>query len=426
MTWEQYRNTTTRALSPVAVAFISLAMVVGAVACGGGDEGESEGSGSGSSDQTVTFGLNTELSGSLQIYGAPSLQGLEAAVEDINADGGIKAGGKTYDMTVASEDNRSDPSAVVSAARAVVDAGAIASLGPDIGSTPAYEIFKSNDVITFTPAFDLQLELIENPDEHPLLFSPVPFLAELFETNMKQLAAEVPEIKRVAILAPNHQEGQDSAAAYAAAATNHGLTVVGSEGYPPNATDFTSILTSLKQKNPDLVIALQSAEQGIAILQQAAQLDVAKYGLNDVLTPDQVQEAQGLDEMTVLIPNFSPTFSPSATIPDYEPEVVFDGEAPAGNPGAAIVIYYSAFILKGAIEDAGTATDAAAIAKELPGQTYEGPFGKCTMSERRELDCETSLVIVEGGVITFHRFPTPDSVDPIEIYTCREGNCEPQ
>jgi branched-chain amino acid transport system substrate-binding protein len=362
----------------------------------------------------------------LQIYGAPGVQGVKNAANDINQAGGIEVGGKTYDLSVAVEDTRSDPSQVVSAARAVVDSGAIATLGPGVGEVPAYQVFKSNDIITFAPSFAVQLELMQHPADNPLLFTPIPFLAELYEANMKQFAAQLPELKRVAILAPNNEVGKASSQGYAAAAEKHGLTVVANEGFAANATDFTSVLTSMKQKQPDVLIALQSAEEAIAILQQAAQLDVAEYGLNDTMTPDQAQQAQALDKITVIIPNFSPTFSPQVTIPDYDPEVVFGDEKPAGTPGAAIVTYYATHILKQAIEDAGTVTDSAAIAQEIPGQSYDGPFGTCTMSERRELDCQTLLEIVEGERITVFVFPSPDSVKPSQVYTCAEGNCRPQ
>jgi branched-chain amino acid transport system substrate-binding protein len=388
------------------------------VACGGGDAGES------SDEGRVVFGVNTQLSGSLQVYGLPAAQGVEAAVEDINAAGGVKVGDKTYEMVLAEEDNRTDPSAVVSAARAVADAGAIAALGPDISGRAAYNVWKRAGVITFTPSFDLQLELMENAADNPLLFSATPFLAELFQTNMAQVTAELPDIKRVAIIAPAHEEGQGSAAAYAAAAKHAGLTVVGNETYPANATDYTSILTGFKADKPDLLIALQSAEQATTILQHANQLGVARYGLNDVLTPDQVLEAKGLGSMTVIIPNFSPTFSPSATIPAYKPDVLFGGEEPAGNPGAAVDMYYSVFMVKQAMEDAGTVTDAEAIAKELPGQSYDGPFGTCQLSERREMDCETLLDVVKGDEITVYRFPNPDSVEETDTYTCRGGECQ--
>jgi branched-chain amino acid transport system substrate-binding protein len=402
-----------------AISAACAASVIGIAACGGGDDGSS------SSDGTVIIGANTQLSGPLQIYGLPAVQGLEAAAEDINSEGGVEAGDESFEIEVVAEDNGSDPSQIVSAARAVVDAGAVGALGPDLGAVPSYEVFRQNDVITFTPAFDLQLQLIEDPGGNPLLFSPTVFLAELFETNMKQLKAEVPEIKSVAILAPNDEQGQGSAAAYQQAAEAEGLRVVGNESFQPNATDFTSALTGFKQSNPDLLIALQSAEQATAILQQAAQLDVAPYGLNDVLTPDQVLNAQGVKEkMTVIIPNFSPTFSPSATIPDYDPEVILGDEEPAGSPGAVVDMYYAVFLLKQAMEEAGTVSDAQAIAEALPGQSYDGPFGTCTMSERRELDCETILDVVEGDTITVHRFPSPDTVQPSDTYVCRGGDCQ--
>lgn len=410
------RGTVRRAALGIACA----ASAIGLAACGGADAGSE------SSGGTVTFGANTQLSGPLQVYGRPAVQGLEAAAERINADGGIEVGDQSFEAAVATEDNRSDPSAVVGAARALVDAGSIAAVGPDIGAKPAYGVWQQNDVITFTPAFNLQLQLIEDPEGNPLLFSPTVFLAELFATNMQQVKAEFPEIKSIAILAPSDEEGQGSAAAYADAAEQAGISVVGNESYPAEATDFTSVLTSFKQENPDLLIALQSVEQATAILQQAAQLDVAPYGLNDVMTPDEVQDVQGLGGMTVIVPNFSPTFSPAATIPDYDPVAVFAEEEPAGAPGAAINSYYAYFLLKQAIEEAGTVDDAEAIAEALPGQSYDGPFGTCTMSERRELDCETIVYVVEGDETTVFRFPDPESVEPSETYLCRRGDCEVQ
>jgi branched-chain amino acid transport system substrate-binding protein len=404
----------------ITAALTCAAAAVGIAACGGGETEES------SSGGTVTFGANTELSGSLQIYGLPAVQGMEAAAEDINSEGGIEVGDESFDAAVVAKDNRSDPSAIVSAARGVVDAGAIAALGPDLGAKPSYEVFKQSDVITFTPAFDLQLQLIQDPEGNPLLFSPTPFLAELYQTNMDQVLSVFPDIETVAILSPNDEQGQGTAAAYQAAAEKAGLTVVGNETYPVGNTDFTSVLTQFKQEQPDLLIAEQTAEQATAILQQAVQLGVAPYALNDVATPDQIQKVPGIEKMKVVISNFSPTFSPNATIPDYDPEAVFGDEEPAGNPGAAIDMYYSFFLLKQAMEEAGTATDAAAIADALPGQSYDGPFGTCEISERRENDCETILDVVEGDEITVYRFPDPDSVEPSDTYTCRGGTCEPQ
>jgi branched-chain amino acid transport system substrate-binding protein len=287
-------------------------------------------------------------------------------------------------------------------------------------------VFTQNDIITFTPAFDLQAQLMEDPEGNPLLFSPTVFLAELAVTNMKQIKALYPDIQRVAILAPNDEQGQANAAGYQFAAESEGLTVVGNEAFTHGATDFTSVLTQFKGENPDLLIAEQSVEEASAIIQQAVQLDVAKYALNDVMTPDQAQQIPGGEKIPIIIPNFSPTYSPNATIPDYDPEVIFGDEEPAGSPGAAIDMWYAMRMFAQAIEDAGTVEDTAAIAEALPGQSYDGPFGTCTMSERRELNCDTLVDVVEGDEITVYRFPNPDTVEPSDTYICRGGDCQPE
>jgi branched-chain amino acid transport system substrate-binding protein len=402
------------------VAGATGAIVLGLAACGGGDE---EGGGA---SGTIVFGANTQLSGSLQVYGLPAEQGARLGAEAINADGGIEVDGETYEMKATAQDNQSNPSQVVSAARAVVDSGAIAALGPDLGAVPSYEVLTQNDIITFTPAFDLQAQLMEDPEGNPLLFSPTVFLAELAVMNMRQIKSLFPDIERVAIMAPNDEQGQANAAGYEFAAEQVGLTVVGKEAFPVSATDFTSILTKFKGENPDLLIAEQSVEHASAIIQQAVELGVASYALNDVMTPDQAQQIPGVEKIPVIIPNFSPTYSPNATIPDYDPEAIFGDEKPAGNPGAAIDMWYAVRLFAQAIEEAGTVEDTAAIAKALPAQSYDGPFGTCTMSERRELDCETIVDVVRGDKITVYRFPSPDSVKPSETYVCRGGDCQPE
>jgi len=411
-----------RARAKVAIAVGCVAAALGVAACGGGGGG----SDTGGSSNTVVIGANTELSGSLQIYGLPGTQGFQLGADAINKAGGVKVGGKSYQLTVKAQDNRSDPSQIVNASRAVVDSGAIAALGPDLGSIPAYQVFKQANIITFTPEFALQQELIKNPQGNPLLFSPTVFLQELYTTNMRQLKALYPQIKTVAIISPNDQQGQGTAEAYKFAAEGEGLSVVGVETYPVGSTDFSSILTSFKQKHPDLLIAEQTPEQGAAILQQAAQLGVAPYALNDTMTPDQALKVPGIGNTTVILPSFSPTFSPAATIPDYKPEEVFGTEQPKGVPGAVIDSFYTTHLLAQAMEQAGTVTDAAAIAKALPGQSFTGGFGTCTMTQRREVSCETLVQVVAGGKVTVYRFPNPNSVTPTATYLCQGGNCQRQ
>lgn len=441
--WSRSGRTTrrVRTLLMVLGALLAAALVISA--CGGGNAGEapstaaagntgaSGGSGTssgsaGSATKTIVFGANTELSGPLQVYGLPAVQGFELGFKAINAAGGIKVGGNTYQVVVKKEDNRSDPSAIVNASRALVDAHAFAALGPDLGAVPAYQVLKQSKVLNFTPAFDLQQTLVKSPKANPLLFSPTVYLQNLYTTNMAQLKALYPQIKTVAILSPNDQQGQGTAQAYKYAALAEGLKVLSVQTYPDNTTDFGSILTSFKQKHPDLLVAEQTSQEASAILQQAAQLGVAPIALNDVMTPDQALKVPSINKMTVVLPSFAPTFSPAATIPVYKPSVVFGSQQPQGTPAAAIDDYYAAWFLAQAMEKAGTVTDTAAIAKALEGQSYTGPFGTCTMTAQRMVSCQTLMEVVKNGEVTVHQFPSPTSTKEMGKYVCKSGTCTKQ
>lgn len=399
------------------VAGCLLALAIGA--CGGGEAGESS-----SGKKEVLYGLADEQSGSLQVYGIPARVGVEAAADSINADGGISVGGEEYRAGVTIADNRSDPSAVASSTQKVIGAGAIAALGPAIAAPVSYNLMKNANLITFTADFGLETELEKNAAANPLLFSVTPFFGRLYSRNMKQVAARFPEIKTVAILSPANDEGKGAAEAYAYGATEAGMKVVAEKLYPEETTDFSSTLTSIKGDQPDLLIALQSTEQALTIMQQANQLSVTHYMLNDTVTPDQVLETSGLESAEVIIPNFSPTFSPEATIPAYDPEELFGDHAVPNTPGAAIDMWYSYRLLAQAIEEAGTSSDAKAIAEKLPGQSYDGPFGRCSMTEEHEMQCETLLETVSEGTVEVERYPRSDAVEPSEIYICRSGDCK--
>jgi branched-chain amino acid transport system substrate-binding protein len=413
-------------LAGVAAIGCSLALA----ACGGGDTGDSTGgtgstgdsASGGDSGKSVVFAANTEISGDLQIYGTPAALGLKLGADSINKAGGIKVGDTTYQAEAYIADNRSDPSAVVSAARDVLDHNAIAALAPDLGDVPTYKIWKDK-TITWTGNFALQALLASKPQDNPLLYSATPFLSELYVQNMKHVKGVFPNIAKVAILSPNNEEGKAALASNKAATEQAGMEVVDGELYPPGTDDFSSQLTAIKGKQPDLIIALQSPEQALAILQQAAQLGVAKYGLNNTILPERIMDSTQLKDMTVIIPNFGPTWSNAAPIPDYKPKEIFGDEKIGDSNGGTIVMWYAWHLLAQAITDAGTADDPSAVAAKLVGQSYDGPFGTCRITDRQLMDCGTSIFTVSDGVIEVDRFDGAEATTPSQTYKCRERVC---
>ena len=71
----------------------ALCLALGLTACGGGtDETAAEDSGSddtASGDSVITIGMIGPLTGSLAVYGTHNERGVELAIEEINAAGGV-------------------------------------------------------------------------------------------------------------------------------------------------------------------------------------------------------------------------------------------------------------------------------------------------------------------------------------------------
>lgn len=123
------------------IAMLSVLLIMGIVACGGaaaepakGAEGApQETSKAGAKfDQYIYFGLNHELTGAFPIIGESSKQGVDMAVNEINANGGITVNGKTYGLAYKALDNgfNTDQSAINAQAFAD-DEKIVAMIGPN-------------------------------------------------------------------------------------------------------------------------------------------------------------------------------------------------------------------------------------------------------------------------------------------------------
>lgn len=396
-----------------------LASACGSSASGSGSTG---GGGTSASKCTVVFGTDTEISGPSQVYGAPAAQGLDVAAKAINAAGGVKVGNKTCEFVAANEDNKSNPAYVYTAAQQVIDAHAVATLGPDINDTVAYAAFKQAKVIDFVTGGDVATQLETSPSKTPLAVAMIPFQLQEHEAYLRQALAGAPSIKTVAILYPNDEAGQQVSQQFAQAAQAVGLKVVSNVGFPDTSTNFSTFLTQVKATHPDLLIAEQSSQQSTDIMEQGAPLNVAKYYMSETATAQSVEATPGLSKVTVFLPTFAPTYSSVETLPTDQPSVIF-GHGPAPLvPGAAIVLYYAAWLVKQAVEKAGS-LNPQAVLTALIGQSYKGPFGTCTMTKQLYMECQTVSIEVQGKKVTVSDFANPYSAAPIGVYNCVKGVC---
>ena len=111
-------------------ALLATTLVAGLTACGGAkstdtaasqpeavdtpvaaettDAEATEAAPSGETAGTITLGVIGPMTGSLAVYGTHIENGVELAVEQINAAGGVNVGGQMYEIALNSKDDQGD------------------------------------------------------------------------------------------------------------------------------------------------------------------------------------------------------------------------------------------------------------------------------------------------------------------------------
>ena len=377
------------------------------------------------SDCQVVFGTNTQLSGDYQVYGIPAAEGLDEAAKDINAAGGVKVGDQTCEFVAVNVDNKSDPAEVLTASQKVVDAKALAALGPDFSGDVAYETWKKAGIIDWVVSNDMAEKLRVDPEGNPLMLAMIPFQGLQKVAWMAQAKATAPDIKTVAIMLPNTANAEGVVANYTEGAEANGLTVVNTTLFPPDTQDYSTFLTKVAADKPDLLIVGSSSEQSTGIMSQAVPLNVAKYYMSETASAESVQAIPELKGATAFLPAFAPTFSASALLPGDDVEAIFPGGKAPLVPAVSIVVYYAAQLTKQAVEAAGS-TDPQAVFDALIGSSYDGPFGKCSVTKDRFLECPTAFTVVKGDEVTVSTFGSPYDTVPMAVYGCVKGTRKEQ
>lgn len=216
----------------------------------------------GSAHAQVKFGVAGPLTGGSAAFGAQLKQGVEQAVEDINAAGGIL--GQKIELEVG--DDRGDPKEGVSVANKFAADGVKFVIGHfNSGVTmPASEVLQDNGILEITPA-------ATNPK-----------ITERGMWNIFRVCgrddqqgwmagaiiADKYKGKRVAIVHDKTTYGQGLAEETRKALHAKGMKEVMFEGVNKDDKDFTALVSKLKAANPDLVYWGGLHDTGGIILRQ--------------------------------------------------------------------------------------------------------------------------------------------------------------
>lgn len=248
-----------------ASVMLASAMVFSLAACGSsGDSGKSGGS---SNSDTFKIGGIGPTTGDAAIYGTAVKNGIQLAVDEINAAGGIN--GKQIEYKF--EDDQADSEKSVNAYNTLKDWGMQALIGTTT-STPCTAVVEethSDNMFQLTPSATA-VDSIQYDNAFRMCFS---------DPNQGSASADYIAENKLATKVAIIYNSSDTYSSgiyqtFATEAKAKGLDVVAAEAFTAdNKTDFSVQLKKAQSSGADLVFLPIYYQEASAILQQAAKLD---------------------------------------------------------------------------------------------------------------------------------------------------------
>ncbi|GAB3545340.1 branched-chain amino acid ABC transporter substrate-binding protein [Noviherbaspirillum agri] len=216
----------------------------------------------------VKIGHSGPLSGSQSFSGKDNENGVRLAIEELNAKP-ITVDGKKVKFELMSEDDQGDPKSGVNAAQKLIDAGVKYVVGPyNSGVTiPASRIYNEGGAVIATVSSNPKI----TEQGYKNLFRVNASDSQL-GGKMALYAAQELKLKNVGVIDDRTAFGQGVAQEFKKQALASGMKVVGHEFTTDKASDFNSILTSLKAKKVEAIFFGGYAPQGGPMARQMKQL----------------------------------------------------------------------------------------------------------------------------------------------------------
>lgn len=221
----------------------------------------------------VKVGVVNSLSGNFAAFGQRYNTGIQVALEEINANGGIN-GEKLELMT---QDDRSDAQSALAAMEAMNKQGVPLVIGSYASGItgpmskvatrqklPLIVLGSADDSIT-KPGSKWVFRAKHNST----------IVANVYFDYFDFLRQGNPEMKKVAVMHGNGAWPTSVSEEGVRQAEKRGYEVVGKQAYDQGTTDFRPILNKFRSANPDILLTSSYADDGIAIARQ-----IKEVGLN--------------------------------------------------------------------------------------------------------------------------------------------------
>lgn len=373
---------------------LSLSLLAG---CAGGKTATG---GEGGGD-TIKIGVNYELTGEVATYGVNLNDGVQMAIEEINANGGV-LGKQIEAVTV--DNKSSDTEAANVSARLATRDKVLALVGPATSgntkaATPAAMQNKIPLISGSATADDVTVDA--NGKVRDYIFKTC-FSDSFQGVMMAEFASGDLGAKNAAILADSSSDyAQGLAKAFRETFAASGGTITNEEAYQAGDKDFKAVLTNLKATNPEVLFIPGYYEEVGLIVRQARELglNVPILGGDGYESP-KLTEIAGAENLNDVY--YSSHYSPNDTA---ENVVAFNAAFRAKYnkaPDAFNALGYDlGYLLKDALERAGEADSEKLKAALEATDGFEGVTGVLSIDENHNPVKSVTIIEMVEGTPTF-------------------------
>ncbi len=379
-----------KSLKVLTSALVSTLVLAGCAAGGGDSKGN-----------TVKIGLNYELSGPVSTYGTSLVNGIEFAVKEINAKGGVL--GKQIELIKVDNKSLGEEAANVSSRLATRDK-VVAILGPATSGNvkaalPPAEENKVPLISASSTADDVTVD--SNGKVREYVFKTC-FSDSFQGVTMANFAAKELGHLKTAILRDNTSDySLGLTKAYKETYAGLGGKIVAEEAYQAKDTDFKTLLTTIKASNPDVLFVPGYYEEVGLIIKQARELglNVPVLGADGFDSP-KLLEIAGADNLN------GTYYSNHYTSSDTSPDVVafrkaFNAEFKSDPDAFNALGYDMAYMVMDALERAGEVDREKLKTALAETKNFDGITGNLTIDSFHNPIKAVTILEVKDGVPTY-------------------------
>jgi branched-chain amino acid transport system substrate-binding protein len=319
-----------------------------------------------SAEKKLTVGVADALTGGGAVYGLPQANAVKMAAEEINAAGGIKVGADTYKLDVIAYDDKANPTEATNAVRKLIDRDGVKYLLGFCcsGSTSAVASFIGNEKAVM---------LVGNAAERSITTKKIPNLVRTrppadFTGQAAGTFIARKDHKRIAVI------GALDVGFYAQYVDSVerelkkvGSEVVAREVFTLKDRDMTPQLTKIRALNPDAILVVGYVESAAFVYRQAVELgmNMPRYGFTSGSEEQflRVTTSAQMEGVWDLRPTELDLLSASKNGIAYHAN--YTKKYSASPSPSSPYAYDQLYVLKAAMEAAGTVDDTAAVAKAI-------------------------------------------------------------